>query len=400
MSKNRIWLSIIKLFIRKKRVSIEPDKINRVLILRLGAMGDVLRTTPLLRELRRALPNAKIDYLVGEYAKPVLEGNPNIDEIIGMGGKLYGISISTLIGFYKMSRIIRRRRYDLIINLEPHYLSQLFALSCGIPISIGWDRYGEGFSLNNKVEYDGSSNEIEKGLELMKFFGVKSKDTRLDLYLSKHDIESADRFVRRYKLKNRAVIGMAPGASKNEMAEEAQRRWPIENYREISKRLVRMGYYLIFFGGKYDRGLIRQAVRGLDKNSYTDTSGKTTIKEAAALIGRCNLFIAHDSGPMHIAAAMNVPIIAMFGPTSPRRAAPMTKDSYILYKKKENEPEKYDVWGRYINCDRETYMERIKVNDVLRLVNRVLTTHHNKNKFITNKSLYKNKRSKNGRLLR
>ena len=210
----RILLSrIIKLFIRKKRVRIDPHKINRVLILRLGAMGDVLRTTPLLRELRRALPNAKIDYLVGNYAKPVLDGNPNIDEIIGMGGKLYGISISTLIGFYKMSRIIRHRRYDLIINLEPHYLSQLFVLSCGIPISIGWDRYGEGFSLNNKVEYDGSSNEIEKGLEIMKFFGVKSKDTRLDLYLSKHNIEFADRFVRRYKLKNRAVIGMAPGAN-------------------------------------------------------------------------------------------------------------------------------------------------------------------------------------------
>ena len=78
----------------------------------------------------------------------------------------------------------------------------------------------------------------------------------------------------------------------------------------------------------------------------------------------------------------------------------MTKDSYILYKKKENEPEKYDVWGRYINCDRETYMERIKVNDILTLVNRVLTTHHNKNKSIINKSLYKNKRSRNGRLLR
>ena len=93
---------------------------------------------------------------------------------------------------------------------------------------------------------------------------------------------------------------------------------------------------------------------------------------------------------MHIAAAMNVPIIAMFGPTPPRRAAPMTKDSYILYKKKENEPEKYDVWGRYINCDRETYTERIKVDDVLSLVYNIFRNPgYNKNEVIKNKSQYK-----------
>ncbi len=364
---------IIGVFIKKKRIVVDKSRINKILVLRLGAMGDVLRTTPLIIELRKIMPNAKIDYMVSDGIKTILDGNPNIDEIIGVKGKnLYGLSFSRFITFYNMSKEIRKRKYDLVFNLEPHYLSQLFVLSCRIPISIGWDRFGEGFSLNNKVAYDGSANEIEKALELLKFFGKVPKSTKLDIFLSKKDIEFASNFIKRNNLVKKMIIGMAPGASKNDKAEEKYRRWGVGNYRELSKRLIDKEYVLLFFGNKDDKHVISKVTKGLKKKAYFDMSGKTSIKEAAALIKKCDLFIAHDSGPMHIAAAMNTPIIALFGPTSPRRAGPMTKNSHVIYKKRKNEPEKYDVYGRYINCEKNTYMERITVGDVLNVVNKVL----------------------------
>ena len=366
-----ILFKVIGKIVNKKKIKLKKLEINRILILRLGAIGDVLRTTPLVRELRKILPDAEIDYITSEKVASILKGNSNINKIINpIGNNIYGNNISRLIMFYRMSRYIKRRRYDLILNLEPHWLSQFFVLSCSIPISIGWDRYGEGFSLNNKIAYDGSTNEVYKALELLKFFGKVPQNTKLDIFLSKKDKDFATNFIKKNKLNRKRIIGLAPGASKNEMAEEKYRRWSVKNYNELSKKLIDMGYFLLFFGNIGDKQIINRVTKGLKKRYYTDTSGKTSIKEAAALIKKCNIFISHDSGPMHIAAAMDIPIIALFGPTSPRRARPLTK-SYVIYKKRKDEPEKYDIWGRYINCKKETYMERITVDDILFYINKI-----------------------------
>lgn len=377
MLKRKIFLNIIKLIIRKRKVKLNKYKINKVLILRLGAMGDVLNTTPFVKELKKVIPNAKIDYIVSNNVSGILEGNPNINEIIKVSGKdLYGKSISRLITFYKLSRYIKSKKYDLIFNLEPHWLSQFFTLLCEIPISIGFDRFGEGFSLNYKVLYDGKTNEILKYLELLKFFGVKPKNTELEIFLSKHDKDFALNFIKSNNILNKNIIGMSPGAGKNEKAEEVYKRWSILNYKKLCKILVSKGFFLLFFGNKDDKLIVRKIIKGLNKRSYLDTSGKTSIREAVALIDKCNLFIAHDSGPMHIASAMKIPIIALFGPTPPRRFAPLSQNVYIIYKKYKNEPEKYDIFGKFINCEKETYMERITVNDVLDLLNKII---YNKN---------------------
>lgn len=361
--KGRTTPKIIQLVIRKKPIKIEKEKIRKVLVLRLGAIGDVIRTTPMLRELKRMLPDARIDYLVNYNIKEVLEGNPNVDRIIGLKGQIYGKSFKTLKTFYNAGKEIRREKYDLLINLEPHYLSQMFALWCNIPIVIGWDRLGEGFALNNRVRYDGTANEIEKALEVLKFIGRYQKKTNLEIYLSKGDEAFARRSIKNKGIKRRKVV-MSPGGTRNAFASETQRRWPAEKYKELAKRLSECGFLIIFVGDKYDKDVIKKVSKNLKKGDYIDTSGRTTIKQMAAIIKECDLFISHDSGPMHIAAAVQTPIIALFGPTNPRRAAPMTKNTYVIYKRKGNEPGQYDLYGRYINKEKN-YINRITVDEVL-----------------------------------
>ena len=355
--------TIMDLAIRKKIVHIDKQKIRKVLVLRLGAIGDVIRTTPMLRELRRMLPDARIDYLVNYNIKEVLEGNPNIDRIIGLKGQIYGRSFKTLKTFYNAEKEIRKEKYGLLINLEPHYLSQMFALLCNIPIAIGWDRLGGGFALNNKVKYEGTANEIEKALEVLKFIGRYRKKTDLEIYLSKGDEAFARRSIKSKGIKRKKVV-MSPSGTRNAFASETQRRWPAEKYKELAERLIECGFLIIFVGDKYDKGVIKEVSKNLKKEDYIDTSGRTTIKQMAAIIKECDLFISHDSGPMHIAAAVQTPIIALFGPTNPRRAAPMTKNTHVIYKKKKNEPEQYNVYGCYINKKKD-YINRITVDEVL-----------------------------------
>ncbi len=357
-----ILAGIFKKVIVRKKANIDASKLNRILVLRLGAMGDVVRTTPMLRELRRMVPNARIDYLVSGRVSEVLEGNPNVDRIIRLNGQIYGLSFQTIATFYRAARRIRKEKYDLMINLEPHYFSQFFTLMCGIPIVIGWDRAGEGFALNNKVEYDGRSNEIYKALETLKFIGRYRKNADLEIYIGKKEREFARKELS--KARKGRLIAIAPGATRNQRASETIRRWPEERYRELSERLARMGYTIVFVGDRHDKGVIKKVSGNLKKGSYIDTSGKTTIKEMAAIIGMCDLFISHDSGPMHIAAAVKTPIIALFGSTEPRRAAPLTKNSIVIYKRRKNEPLQYDIYGRYINTDMD-YLKRISVEEVI-----------------------------------
>ena len=366
-------MTIMHFIIRKKPISIDKSKIHRILILRLDAIGDVLRTTPLIRELRKIFPKAEIDYIVSSNSKGILVGNPNINNIIPINTKIGHLSHITRVTTYFEAAInLRKNKYDLLINLEPHWLSQFFTLLLNIPISIGFDRAGEGFALNNKIPYDGSKNEIFKNLEILKFFGKTSRNTKLDIFIPKKDIDFAESILKKHNLYKKKVIGFAPGISDNTIAEERYREWPKEKYAKLCKILINKGFFLVFIGTKKQKKLIKDIIKNLNTKDYLNMVGKTTIMQAAAFIKNCNLFIGGDSGPIHIAAATNTNIIALFGPTSPKRAAPLTKNTYIIYKKKNNEPEKYDIYGRYLNCKNETYMERIFPQDILKVVYKII----------------------------
>lgn len=373
MKPQNLLIMLMHFIIRKKPVSIDKSKIHKILILRLDAIGDVLRTTPLIREVRKIFPNAEIDYAVSNNSKSILIGNPNINKIISINTKIGHLShIKRISTYFKAAVNLRKQNYDLIINLEPHWLSQFFTLLLHIPIAIGFDREGEGFALNNKIPYDGSENEILKNLDLLKFFKNTSRNTKLDIFIPKKDIVFAERILKKHNLYKKKVIGFAPGISDSTIAEERYREWPKEKYAELSKILIKKGFFLVFLGTKNQRGIINDIIKDLNPKQYLNIAGKTTIMQAAAFIKNCDLFIGGDSGPIHIAAATNTSIIALFGPTSPKRAAPLTKDTYIIYKKRNNEPEKYDIYGRYLNCKNETYMERIAVRDILLIINKIV----------------------------
>jgi len=337
---------------------------KKILFLRLGGIGDVLMTTPLIRQIRQKFPDAKIDYIVGKQSSCALKGNKNIDEIIEIDEKIFlSKNFFKWLGLIKK---IRKRNYDVVFVLMKHWIFNLTAFLFKIKRRVGFNRFNlEGIFLTHKVPYNSFNHEIIYYLDLAKMIGLKVNysDVSMDLFSGKSDEKFAERIFKRYKLVNKKVIGMAPAGCYNLQAGyDVARQWPIEKYSELAEKITGKDIFIILFGGKND------SYAGLDfdrlgNKKIINLIGKTTIQEAASLIRKCDYFICNDTGLMHISACVNKRTISLFGPTHPLKKAPLWKESKVIWKDSDIYDFNADLVGKYPN---RIFMRKINVDDVLR----------------------------------
>jgi ADP-heptose:LPS heptosyltransferase len=188
---------------------------TRILLFKIGAIGDTLMTTPLLRQLRRNYPKAKIDYLIGNVASQVLVGNKNLDNIIKFDEKIF--FKKQIIKYYSLIQKIRKRKYDIIFVLDKHRIFNLTAKLFGIPERIGFDRLGkEGTFLTKKTYYGNDKHEIYYYLDLLTKLTEKVdySDNLPSLYISKKAYNKAESIWKKYSL-NHKIIAIAPGGGAN-----------------------------------------------------------------------------------------------------------------------------------------------------------------------------------------
>lgn len=307
----------------------------KILIFRIGAIGDVIMTTALVRAVRKRYPDAKISYLVGKTSAQVLEGNKNVDEIITFDDEImFKKQIFKVLG---LIRQIRKKKFDTALTLDKSRFAGLFIRLCKIQKRIGFDRKGEGKNHTIKVPYDGTKNEADYYAELGKkmdaFDGYE-----LELPIRTEDMDWAKKEIGKLK----KPVCISPGGAKNIGQEATIKRYT--RYDELADLLIeRYGSDIVLVGSKGDK----EVTEKIKKNSkypekIHDYAGKTTIKQAGALIKNCKLMITHDSGPAHITAAVKTPLIVMFGPTPSKRFAP--KNSVVVERK---ECICYDIYGKF-----------------------------------------------------
>jgi lipopolysaccharide heptosyltransferase II len=353
------WCFIGKfIFIFKKRKL--PKQVKKVLFLKVGAIGDVLMTTPLLHAISKAGYN--IDYCVGNFAAEALKGNKDIGNLI-----VFDTSFAfrkKLIPLLKLAVKIRKRKYDLIFVLDKSWLMAVFAFLCG-KFRIGFDRFGEGFANNLNVKYQEVKHEIKYYLELAKFLNIKSADTNIRIALSKKDADYAKTFFKKNNLTGKKVVGIIPGGAKNIGAgDEPVRRWPVDRFIELSRKLIQKEYYVILLGGPDDFELNEHVRKAVNRKIFNAAVG--TIKQAAALMRKCRYIVCNDSGPMHLASAVNKHIISIFGPTNPARKAPLHKESKAIWKDQDIYEKDYELFGRAPK--RKDFMKKIEAGDVLKYI--------------------------------
>jgi len=341
-------------------------KNKKILIFKIGAIGDVLMTTPFVRQARKNFPRAKIDYLVGKTAFQVLDGNRNLDEVVSFDEKIF--FKKNIPAMLSLIRQARKRKYDMVFVMDKHWIFNFIAFLFGIKERIGFDRLGrEGIFLTKRVTYDKVRHEIFYYLDLLKVAGcaVDYNDYKIDLFLNDNDYFFAENLWKIYRLNRKKVIGIAPGGGKNPGEKTEIRNWEINKYIELIKKLVDKNYFVLLVGGPSDSDKEKKILECLKSKKIISIIGKSSIKESAAVIKKCNYFVCNDSGPMHIAAAVNKNIISVFGPTNPKRKAPLYKESHAIWKDKDIYDEKYELFGK---SPSKKFMTRIDVDDVLKYI--------------------------------
>jgi len=333
----------------------------KILLFKIGAMGDTLMTTPLVRQLRGNYPQAQIDYLVGKQSARLLDGNKNLDNIAPFDEEIF--TKRQIKRWFALIKSIRTERYDLIFVLDKHWIFNLTARLSGIKQRVGFNRYNkERFFLTDKVYYGKIRHDIFCYLDLAKKIGLKVDyhDFGMDIPLSKEDLDFADKFWKEHQLENKRTIGISPGGGNNPGQVLQEKILPISHYIKLIKHVKEP---VLLFGGPSDKIKEEQILK--ECPNTISTIGKSSLKQSLAIMQKCDKLICNDSGPMHMSAAVNKNVISIFGPVHPKRKAPLWKESKYIWKAEHLYNAKNETYGTFLSQD---YFPGFSYEEILRLL--------------------------------
>lgn len=303
---------------------------KKILVLRYRFIGDTILTVPFLRNLRRAEPDAYIAWVVAPGSAEVVHGIPYVDELIYWDPvTIHADSRGThrtLGAKLAFIRDLRSRSFDKVYVLKRSLSSALMALFTGAPKRIGFDTEGRGVLLTTRVPYRHDRHEVENFLAVLRADGVPVVDDYLEAWLTDAERRFADRFF--------ANAGVAPGdmvIGIHPFAANPLRAWHPDNFAALARQLQeRYDARILFFGGPRDADLL-PGMRAALANPPLEAVGSTTLRETMALLARCRVLVCNDSGIMHLAASLQVPLVALFGPQSPVKFGPWGESCRVVY---------------------------------------------------------------------
>ena len=302
--------------------------VPRILIIRLSAVGDVVRVLPALHFLRMAYPDARIDWAVEDKAADIVTGHPAIDEVLifeRSKGSLAGIR-----NFSRFCRQVRRNRYDMVLDFHGIFKSGFIARLSGARDRIGftWPRSQEASAifLTKKLRLPSERlNRVDENLALCEMIVSKRFSVNPTIYIPPDIQEGVDAFCEETFDGGKWVVAMHAPVDRKE------KQWPVEYYAKLADLLLADGRFEVMLTwGPGQFQTVRQVLANARRNPIVapETPG---LKHYAWLAHRANLYVGGDTGPMHIASAMGTPVVAVFGGTDPVKHAPYRKPYEILW---------------------------------------------------------------------
>lgn len=277
-------------------------------------VGDCLMATPALRKLRQIYADAEIHVVVAQHLVTLFENNPHINQVIGFEFRRQLLSS------------LKKQRYDKIYVFPRSWDSALIPFLARIPERIGYANQGRGLLLTTAKK---RSAAVRAGHQSGAYWNlvdgegeIPSQEKRADLVLDPC-VELWAEAIFKEKFPTKKVIGIAPGATYG-----SAKMWRSERFAALAQRLLKHADLSVLFLGGFKEGEWIHAL--MDKTpGAVSFAGKTNLQEAAALMQRCAVVLANDSGPMHLAAAMKVPLVVLFGPTKYEATGPMGEHTLI-----------------------------------------------------------------------
>lgn len=311
-------------------------------------IGDLLLVTPVLRTLRTNFPNAHIALLADAKLSDLVKYNHNISELITIDKKGYHDKLANYIQFIGS---IRQRKFDLVINLHENERASFIAAFSGAKKIVGYSTFGPGLLFDKVIENrKRSKHQVEAHFDVLReTLSITNIDDRgIEMWLDEAAEESAAKIwqqafpqqspLERGAPQERGVsVSTNPtlihGIGLNIGASWPTKRWPKEYFAELADCLVDQGFAIAYFGGPMDVEIVDQAIELMKHKNHPQVvklTGKVSLMELAALLKKCTVFVTNDSGPMHIATAMRVPVVSMFGASPVQGFWPYNDISVVL----------------------------------------------------------------------
>ncbi len=330
----------------------------KILVIKLAALGDVILAGPALKALREKFPKSQISVLVATPFKPILANCPYIDDILELPWKNKGYRI-----IWRLGSRLRRLGFDIIIDLQNNRRSHLLAYLSAANQRYGYANGKFGFLLNKTVkEADVPLSPVEHQARTLRLLGVESLRENLELWPQESDQAWAEDFLNKQRNNPAApLIGINLGASPR----WPSKRWGVLKFSAVLDKLQDAGMEVLITGKGRDKELA-QGLRQLSSRHFIDAVEKTTVMQLACLVRRCNVYITGDSALLHIAYAMDTPVVALFGPTDPRRHT-LTNARQVIVKKDLACSPCYKRRCRQHHC-----MEEISAEEVFTAVKKLL----------------------------
>jgi heptosyltransferase-3 len=307
-------------------MKIEFSTVQRILIIKPRAIGDVVLSTVVLKNLRSAFPKAQIDFLTERPSREVIEGNSNLDNLI-----VFDAGRDSSIGLIMN---VRRRNYDLAIDLFGNPRTAIITYASGAKYRVGYRFKWRQYCYNIVVEPRGGEvHNTEFNLDALRAIGVPVVSNEIEFPLDAASGRFADEFFQSYGRPPFDQGGMKGGSefigALNPGGGWYTKRWRIPQYAELGDALVKeFEAKILLVWGPGEEKDVRELQSKMSQPSIL--LPQTSLKQLGAIVKRCNLFVTNDSGPMHIAAAVGTPVVAIFGPTNPMLQGPVGSGHEIV----------------------------------------------------------------------
>jgi heptosyltransferase II len=338
---------------------IDHQNVSKIFVRVTNWIGDAVMNTPALGAIRASYPRSEIVVVANPIVAEILSPHPHCDRVIVFDKKGNDRGIA---GFLRFTAALRQDRFDVAILLQKAVEAALMAFLARIPVRVGYPTDGRRLLLTHSTPFSeevSRQHHSEHYLHLLRQFRINGGDGRQRLQCTETELAWADSL-----LGSGTWAAINPGA-----AYGSAKRWIPERFAAVGDRLAaEYGVRIVLIGGPGE-GEIGCDVEAAMSSKPFNLIGRTSVRQMMAILSRCRLMVTNDSGPMHVAAALGVPIAAIFGATDHTTTYPLTDNHRIIRKEFDCAP----CLLRRCPTDHQC-MEAVTVDDVMRAVRELLQT--------------------------
>ena len=301
--------------------------VHKLLVFKSCCIGDVLFTSPSIRALRKAFPLAEIVYLVGDWSRDVAGMIPRVSRVIRFPEPAHPFAL------FRLLFALRRERFDLAVSFHRSASAHALLALAGIPVRAGFEWKGSGRWLTHPAPFDAGAHEVRRHFAVLAAVGVEPDGEATEIAVPSPDRDAAASVLEAAGVPSGKRLALVfPGGGRNPGTVMMSKRWTPAGWNAVARWLAgERGFTVAVVGDGSEKDLAARVLEGVPGG--VSLAGRTGLKDLAGIISHAAWFAGVDSGPTHMAAALGVPTLTVFGPTDPRLVAPPGATNSFVWRK-------------------------------------------------------------------